>query len=110
MKTFNIYNVIIIIVIIILSFFTCKYYKINKEYNSYKQKIELQADSLIHLNDSIKCELDSILNSYDSLQFKVDSLNHVKQQMIIKKESYKINDNILDGVEILKRNLECVQL
>lgn len=48
--------------------------------------------------------------SIDSLQFKVDSLTEVKQQIIIKKESFKINDNVLDGVELLKQNLSCVNL
>lgn len=111
MKIYNIiYNIIIIIIFITLSLFTWKYYKVNKEYKTYKQRIEMQSDSLMHVNDSIKYKLDSILIFCDDLQSKVDSLNRVKQQIIIEKESYKINDNMLDCVENLKQNLKCVIL
>jgi hypothetical protein len=41
---------------------------------------------------------------------QIDSLEDVKQKIIIKKESYKINDNILMGVKMLKQNLLCVDL
>lgn len=105
-----IYLTIFILLFGFCIFRTFSYYKINKEYNSYKERIELITDSLEYINNSIRIKLDSTLNVCDELSFKIDSLNDVKQQIIIKKESYKINDNILDGVEILKKNLECVHL
>lgn len=103
-------NIIFILLFGFCVFRTFSYYKINREYKSYKEKIESISDSLYDVNTSIKSQLDSTLNVCDELEFKVDSLNHLKQQIIIKKESYKVNDNILDGIKILKENLECVQL
>lgn len=100
----------VIIVLLFLIIKTCNFYSLKKEYDNYKRKIELHTDSLSHVNDSIEYELDMILNYCDNLEFKIDSLNQVKQKIIIKKESYKINDNILNGVGILKENLECVHL
>ncbi len=110
----NIINNIITSISIILFGFcvfkTYSYYKLNKEYTQYKLYIENTTDSLLHVNNNLEDKLDSIYVSCEYMKNQIDSLEDVKQKIIIKKESYKINDNILMGVKMLKQNLLCVDL
>ena len=80
--------------------------------NLEKENVKLKLEQ-ISIIDSVKTENEILEKNIKLLEKqivkyeqKVDSLECVKQKIIVKRE-YIVSKDIIEGVKLLKKNLEC---
>ena len=105
----NLYNLIIMIIFVLVLGYgvvtQIQYNSLKQDYNELKFQKENTIDSL--KRDNVK-RLESIAeleSEISILNNKIDSMYNVKQTVIQMKNEFTVSQNISEGANLLKRNL-----
>ena len=82
------------------------YNKLKREIETLKLNDVSVSDSLSKENTILLYRIETLEDSVAVFQYKIDSLKQIKKTIIISKP-FEESKNLSDGVEKLKRNLQC---